>query len=39
LDDDGFALRADFEVAPDLVEEAESGLTACPMSAIRWRED
>lgn len=39
LDNDGFALRADFEVASELVDEADSGLTACPMSAIRWRED
>jgi ferredoxin len=36
LDDDGFALKPDFEVPSELVGDAEAGIGACPMSAIRW---
>ena len=35
LDDDGFAANADFEVPDALIADAESGVSACPMSAIR----
>ncbi|MEV0766739.1 ferredoxin [Nocardia salmonicida] len=38
LDDDGFALRPDLEVPSELTGDAEAGLLACPMSAIRWRD-
>ncbi|MFC9834282.1 ferredoxin [Rhodococcus sp. NPDC127530] len=34
LDDDGFAATADFEVAESQTGQAESGASACPMSAI-----
>jgi ferredoxin len=35
LDDDGFAAKADLEVPDELIADAESGVSACPMSAIR----
>ena len=35
LDDDGYAAKADFDVPDGMLGDAESGLFACPMSAIR----
>ncbi|MFF3574824.1 ferredoxin [Nocardia jiangxiensis] len=35
LDDDGYAAEADLDVPEGMLGEAESGVSACPMRAIR----
>lgn len=35
LDDDGFAAESDLDVPDNLISDARSGASACPMSAIR----
>lgn len=36
LNDDGYAANADLDVPPELKADAETGIAACPMSAIRF---
>lgn len=35
LDDEGYAAKTDIDVPDELADDAESGMYACPMSAIK----